>query len=81
MTALSDAYEQLEQAIRAVAHHEQYEGLVTDWVVITAVQTHDPNGNDLTAVGRLTPPGRLPYYRLLGLIEYAAAELRNGVDE
>ena len=74
------AYEALESAIRATTAAENYDGLVTDWVVLAVVQQFTTDGHDSSSIVRLVPPdGRMPYYRMLGLLDYAHAGARNEI--
>ena len=77
---LKEAYERLEQAIRDVARLEEWEGLITDWVVIAANQYFADNGRSMTAVGQLLPDGgdSIPDYRVIGLLDVALAARRAG---
>lgn len=79
MSGLAQAYAELEAAIRQVAALEEHEGLVTDWVVLAAVQQVTGDGVDLTTMARLMPDGRIPYYRLLGLVAFAQSEIRDEI--
>lgn len=79
MTDREEAYERLERAIREVAALNEFEGLVTDWIVVAAVQQFGENGEDLTTVARLMPDGRIPWYRVMGLIDVAHAGMHNEV--
>lgn len=78
---LATAYEELEQAIRKVAALEGWQGLITDWAVIAAEQQLDDEGGDVTAVSRILPEGgkRVPYYRVMGLLDYALTGMRNEI--
>lgn len=78
---LAGAYHNLENAIHKVASLEGWPGLITDWAVIAAVQQYDDQGGDLTAVSRIRPEGgkRIPYYRVMGLLDYALTGMRNDI--
>lgn len=80
---LAAAYNDLDTNIRRVATLEGWEGMVTDWVIVAAAQNLDDNGGDLTYVGRLLPEGgrRVPYYRVMGLLDVALSGMRNDVSE
>lgn len=78
---LAAAYDRLEAAVKDVASKAGYEGLVTDWVCLAAVQTFDEQGEGWCSVARLLPDGRIPYYRVLGLVDYAHAGLRSQIRE
>ena len=70
---LKAAYERLEAAIEDVARTEGAEGVLTEWVVVYASHRYDESGDGLTQVGQLMPGGgdRVPYHRLMGLLDYA----------
>lgn len=78
---LPGAYEDLDQAIRRVAALEGWEGLITDWCVLAAIQRLDDDGGDVTAISRILPEGgnRVPYYRVMGLLDYALTGMRNEI--
>lgn len=67
------------------AHASGYrtDGMITDWIVIYA-QEFTEDGVAMTAIGRITP-GDVPWYRLMGLLDYAHAgfgnEIRYGADD
>ncbi|MEV4975518.1 hypothetical protein [Streptomyces scopuliridis] len=79
-TALKEAYEYLDQAIRSVIRLEEWEGLVTDWVVIAANQYFTDDGRSMTGVGQILPDGgnSVPDYRVIGLLDVALAARRSG---
>lgn len=75
------AYEALDAAIRDVVRLEEWEGLVTDRVVVAANQFFDNDGRGMTDVGQLLPDGgnTIPHYRVLGLLDYAATAFRSEI--
>lgn len=77
---LREAYERLEQAIRDVTRLEEWEGLVTDWVVIAANQYFADNGRSMTGIGQILPDGgdSVPDYRVVGLLDVALTARRAG---
>lgn len=77
---LKEARGRLDQAIRDVIRLEEWEGLVTDWVVIAANQYFDDDGRSMTAVGQLLPDGgdSVPDYRVIGLLDVALTARRAG---
>jgi hypothetical protein len=77
---LKEAYERLDQAIRDVTRLEEWQGLVTDWVVIAANQYFADNGQGMTSVGQLLPDGgdSVPDYRVIGLLDVALTARRAG---
>jgi hypothetical protein len=75
------AHEALEAAIRKVAEVEDYEGLLTDWCVLAALQTFDDDGHCPAAVVKLVPYGGLANYRLMGLVDYAHAGIHNAITD
>jgi len=78
---LKAAYEQLEQSIQDVARLEQAEGVLTDWVVVGAWQRFDEAGDGITNVEALLPAGRIPHYRLIGLLDFALTMYRAQVTD
>lgn len=69
-----------DEALRAVLQtalesHDLARGVLTDVVVICAQQYYDGDGDPCTRVVNLYP-GEPPHYRVVGLVEYAAARLR-----
>lgn len=77
---LKEAYERLDQAIREVTRLNDWEGLVTDWVVIAAHQFYADSGSSMTGVGQLLPEGgdTVPDYRVIGLLDVALTARRAG---
>lgn len=74
------AHEDLEQAIRKAVTAEGWDGLVTDAIVICAVQGFDDEGESVTHIARLIPGGgEIPSYRAMGLLDYALAGFRNDI--
>lgn len=78
---LKDAYERLDQAIREVTRLEEWDGLVTDWVVVAANQYFGDDGHGMTSVGQLLPNGgdTVPVYRVMGLLDFAHSAYKNSV--
>jgi hypothetical protein len=77
---LKTAYRRLEEAIEEVCRLEEFEGVPIEWVVIAASQQFD--GDDtITQVGTLVPDGggRVPFHRLMGLVDYTHARYRGVV--
>ncbi|MEU8101750.1 hypothetical protein [Streptomyces rubiginosohelvolus] len=77
---LKEAYERLDQAIRDVTRLNEWEGLVTDWVVIAANQYYADSGRSMTGVGQILPDGgdSVPDYRVIGLLDVALTARRAG---
>ncbi|MER7814566.1 hypothetical protein [Streptomyces sp. NPDC096153] len=75
---LKAAYRRLEAAIREVAEEEGCEGVMTEWIVVTAHQRLDDEGDGVTQIGRLVPDGggTVPYHRTMGLLDYALTMAR-----
>lgn len=75
--ALVKAYRQIEKSLREIVVIQGREGLLTDWVILSAVQSFDPDGVPVTNTGWHTnPESSMPYHRLLGLVEYAGVIVR-----
>lgn len=64
-------YRRLAQAIEAVARYEEAEGVLTEWVVVTATERFDDDGTKLTQICTLLPADHVPYHRVMGLLDYA----------
>lgn len=71
------AYRRLEEAIEEVCRLEDFEGIPIEWIVIAASQRFEGE-ESFTQVGTLIPEGggRVPFHRLLGLVDYTHARLR-----
>jgi len=77
-----DAYQRLADAIDAVARIEGADGILTEWVVVTATQRYDEDGVALTQVCTLLPHGgQVPHHRLMGLLDYALTLTRAAITE
>ncbi|MGW3144870.1 hypothetical protein ACWDG1_09345 [Streptomyces sp. NPDC001177] len=83
MTERADAYQRLEAAIQDVARLEGAEGVLLEWVVVTAHQHYDDDGDPQVQVGQWVPGGgdHVPYHRLLGLLDYATTMRRHEITE
>lgn len=75
---LKQAYGRLEAAIVEVGNLEGFEGVITEWVIVAACQRLDDDGDGVTQVGTLLPDGggRVPFHRLMGLLDYALTRTR-----
>jgi hypothetical protein len=74
------AYQRLEAAILEVAQLEGAEGVLTEWIVVSAHQRFD--GDDhATQVMRLLPLDVMPYHRAMGLLDYAHTLYRHEITE
>jgi len=80
-TALRDAYNRLEKAIGDVSRIETFEGVLTEWVVVTSYQRYGDDGKAVVQIGRLVSDGTAPYHRVMGLLDYAQALYRAEVTE
>jgi len=75
-----EAYARLEEAVREVNEIEGFKGLLIEWMVLTASHSCDADGTGITSVGYLLPEmTSTPYYRLLGLIDFAQVMLRKEI--
>ena len=72
------AYQRLADAIDEVARLEGAQGVLTEWVLVTATQHYDEDGDGLTQVGITLPDGggQVPYHRVMGLLDYALTRYR-----
>lgn len=70
---LKAAYERLDECIREITRLEEWDGLVTDWVVLVANQYYSSDGRLMSDAGQLLPGGgnAIPVYRIVGLLQYA----------
>lgn len=83
MTELERAYKQLDTALRKILTLEeaadgQKNGsfLLTDYIVISAVQGVDNEGDTCTGITYTLPPNQdIPWYRLMGLVEFTKNRL------
>ncbi|MER5715698.1 hypothetical protein [Streptomyces sp. NPDC002132] len=80
---LKAAYERLTKSIDEVARLEGAEGVITEWVIVFAVQRFDSDGDGITQVGITLPDGggQVPYHRVMGLLDYALTRCRADVAE
>lgn len=80
--ALVKEHRNIEESLRKITALQRREGLLTDWIILSSVQSFDREGNATTNVGWCTnPEGGIPYHRMLGLIEYAKTMLQQEVLE
>jgi hypothetical protein len=68
----------IEQVLRAYGEGA-WNGVLTEYIVITSQQNFDDDGEGLTAVGSIFRDGEVPLHRALGLAEYAAARYRKRI--
>lgn len=75
---LKAAYQRLETAIDVVARLENFEGVMTEWVVVCASQRYTDAGDGITQVGTLLPDGggHVQYHRVMGLLDYSLTRMR-----
>lgn len=67
-------YQRIEDSLRKIITEQGREGLLTDYIILSAVQSFDNDGNLLTNTGWHTNPNNgMPYHRMIGLIEYNRA--------
>lgn len=74
---LKAAYQRLDEAIEEVCRLEEFTGIPIEWIVIAASQRFDGD-ESFTQVGTLIPDGggRVPFHRLLGLVDFTHTRLR-----
>lgn len=76
------AYGRLAEAIRDVSQLEGAEGVITEWVVVTAHQHYDDDGDTRVQIGQWMPDGdEVPYHRVMGLLDYALTLRRAQITE
>lgn len=64
-------YAKIEEALKRIITAQGRNGLLTDYVILSAVQSIDNDGAMLTNTGWHTNPANgIPYHRMIGLIEY-----------
>jgi hypothetical protein len=79
---LKSAYRRLEEAVRDVARLEGAQGVLLEWVVVTAHQRYDDDGDPQVLIGQLMPNGgEVPYHRVMGLLDYALTMRRHEITE
>ena len=72
--AIVQEYQKIEDALHAIIKLQGREGILTDYVILSAVQSIDDDGIFLTNTGWHTnPKNGVPYHRMMGLIEYNRA--------
>lgn len=78
-----DAYQRLAEAVDEVVRLEGAEGVLTEWVLVTATQCFDEDGDGLTQIAITLPDGggQVPYHRVMGLLDYALTRYRAEVAE
>lgn len=64
-----------EAAVDELRSAYESEGLLVEWVLVTAAHIANDDGTSSTAVGHWVPPGQ-PLHRSLGTLDYATTRLR-----
>lgn len=85
----SEAYEEMvkqysiiEDALKAITRLQGREGLLTDYIIVSAVQYFDECGTPITNTGwHINPENSVPHHRMLGLLAYATAMLQRDATE
>lgn len=79
---LADAYRRLAEAVREVSSLEGAQGVLTEWVVVTAHQSYDDAGQPSVQIGQWMPDGgEIPFHRVMGLLDYALTLRRHQITE
>lgn len=79
---LKAAYQQLEKSIGEVARLEGAQGVLLEWVVVTAHQRYDDDGDPQVQIGQWMPDGMdVPYHRVMGLLDYALTLRRHEIGD
>lgn len=73
---LKAAYQRLEDAILAVARAEGFDGVLTEWVVITSHRRFGDDGTTICQNGKLLPSGEIPHHHVMGLLDFELTRLR-----
>lgn len=56
--------------------------MLTEWVVVTAHQSYDDNGQPSVQIGQWMPDGgEIPFHRVMGLLDYALTLRRHQITE
>ncbi|MCI3279150.1 hypothetical protein [Streptomyces cylindrosporus] len=77
---LKSAYRRLEEAIGDVARLEGAQGVMLEWIVVTAHQRYDEDGDPKVQIGQWLPDGMdVPYHRVMGLLDYALTMRRGEI--
>lgn len=79
---LEEAYHRLAEAVREVSTLEGARGVLIEWVVVTAHQSYDDNGQPSVQIGQWMPDGgEIPFHRVMGLLDYALTLRRHQITE
>jgi hypothetical protein len=74
------AYEQLDEAIKtALQTFGMATGILTDYVIVCAQQNFADDGSSTTRVSHVTSGDGMPYYRLLGLLDFTRVAVRGEI--
>lgn len=80
--ALVKEHRNIEESLKRISVLQSRDGLLTDWLVLSSVQSFDDAGDATTNVGWHTnPESGIPYHRMLGLIEHVRLMLAREVME
>lgn len=71
-------YVDLEYAIKAELERIGAQGILTEWVVVTATTRYDDEG-PITQVGTILPGDEVPFHRMMGLLDYALTLARSQI--
>lgn len=67
-------YQNIEDSLRNIIKAQGREGLLTDYIILSAVQSIDDDGVVITNTGWHTNPRNgIPYHRMIGLLNYNLA--------
>jgi hypothetical protein len=70
-TIIIREYKKIEDALHKIIKLQGRAGVLTDYVILSAVQSLDEDGTFLTNTGWHTnPENGVPYHRMMGLVEY-----------
>lgn len=73
-TVIIREYAKIEGSLKRIITAQGRTGLLTDYVILSAVQSIDDDGAMLTNTGWHTNPANgIPYHRMIGLLEYNRA--------
>lgn len=83
MSDLEAAYRRLEDVIREVSELSGFEGVLTEWVIVTRHQRFGDDGEGICQYGKLLPNGggQIPVHRVAGLLDFELTRLRAVIAE
>lgn len=71
-------YVNLEDAIKEELERIGAQGVLTEWVLVTATTRYEDEGA-VTQIATIMPDDQVPYHRLMGLLDYALTKAREEI--